>query len=83
MAKSPYSFKLCKHCGEYDFAGDFRSANKVITWEREMIIRDKKVSPGVLPCIVLICSTCYEKAYLDEEESDEEYKFRMAARLCK
>jgi len=66
MAKSPYSFKLCKHCGEYDFAGDFRSAN-----------------PGVLPCIVLICSTCYEKAYLDEEESDEEYKFRMAARLCK
>ena len=74
----PYSFKLCAYCGEYDFAGDFGYCKYAdIYTKKERLIQSLEAT------IVLVCSTCYEKAYLDEEESDEEYKFRMAARLCR
>lgn len=75
-AKPPYSFKLCEECGEYDFKKDFK---QVQLRDDGKLHRNNKLK-GIFK---VVCWTCYENAYLDETESENEYKFRMALRKCK
>ena len=76
----PYAMKICENCGEYDFAGDFKGCYSHQTAESEKLVKATKPPTSTYAGFQVVCSTCWEKAYINENESDGAYKTRMAMR---
>ena len=81
--KAPYSFRLCEQCGKYDFAKDFIMCSKEYMAEGTKLLRTYKDPIVALHSTVSVCWLCYQKAYLNPDESEGAYKTRMAMRKIK
>ena len=83
--EAPYSMKLCEQCGKYDFAKDFKLCSKEYMAKGTRLLRPTTDPDpvAVLHSNVSVCWLCYQKAYLNPDESEGAYKTRMAMRKVK
>jgi hypothetical protein len=81
--KSPYSFEVCSICGEYDFARHFQGCIEAVDAERSKLLRQAQDTLPVYRRLQLVCGLCYEKSYLNENETEEAYKTRMVIRKAR